>query len=53
MPQALEAEVHDVKLEAQILKERSKKKSMELERFFERVSDEAASVLSGDRVGGD
>jgi len=53
MPQALEPEVQDVKLEAAVLKQRDKKKSMELERFFERVSDEAASVLSGDRVGGD
>jgi len=52
MTQVLEAEVQDAKLEMETLKARERRKSMQLERFFERVAEEAASSL-GDSVDGD
>ena len=53
MSQANEIEVKNEPLEQQSPILREKKKAMMLEAFFERVSEEAASDLGGDRVNGD
>jgi hypothetical protein len=52
MTQVLVAEVQDAGIEAQNLKARDRRKTMQLERFFERVQEESASSL-GDKVEGD
>lgn len=53
MTQVLEAEAQDAKLELENLKARDRKKTMLLESFFERIEEEVACDLGGDRVNGD